>query len=75
MKNQKTMGNKGFSLVELIVVIAIMVVLVAIAIFVLTKTSIGRDVYAAGDNPEAARLVTYMLLLLKTKKSEMTSQL
>lgn len=30
MKNQKTMGNKGFSLVELIVVIAIMAVLVGI---------------------------------------------
>ena len=29
-KNQKTMGNKGFSLVELIVVIAIMAVLVAV---------------------------------------------
>lgn len=30
MKNQKTMGNKGFSLVELIVVIAIMAVLVGV---------------------------------------------
>jgi prepilin-type N-terminal cleavage/methylation domain-containing protein len=30
MKNQKSMGNKGFSLVELIVVIAIMVVLVGV---------------------------------------------
>lgn len=30
MKNQKTMGNKGFSLVELIVVIAIMAVLIGV---------------------------------------------
>jgi type IV pilus assembly protein PilA len=30
MKNQKSMGNKGFSLVELIVVIAIMAVLVGV---------------------------------------------
>lgn len=37
MKNQKTMGNKGFSLVELIVVIAIMVVLVAVLAPVFTK--------------------------------------
>ncbi len=36
--------------------VLIMVVIVAIAIFVLTKTSIGREVYAVGDNPEAARL-------------------
>ncbi len=36
--------------------VIIMIVLVAIAIFILTKTSIGRKVYAAGDNPEAARL-------------------
>ena len=31
--------------------VIIMAVLVAIAIFVLTKTSIGRDVYAAGEDP------------------------
>lgn len=37
MKNQKTMGNKGFSLVELIVVIAIMVVLVAVLAPVFTR--------------------------------------
>ena len=30
MKNQKSMGNKGFSLVELIIVIAIMAILVAV---------------------------------------------
>ena len=36
--------------------IIIAVVLIGITIFVLTRTSIGRDVYAAGDNPEAARL-------------------
>lgn len=36
--------------------IIIAAVLIGITIFVLTKTSIGRDVYAAGDNPEAARL-------------------
>lgn len=36
--------------------VLIMAVIVAIAIFILAKTSIGRKVYAAGDNPEAARL-------------------
>lgn len=36
--------------------VLIMIVIVAIAIFLLTKTSLGRKVYAAGDNPEAARL-------------------
>lgn len=36
--------------------VIIMFVILAIAIFVLSKTSIGRSVYAAGDNPEAARL-------------------
>ncbi|MDD7643040.1 MAG: ABC transporter permease [bacterium] len=36
--------------------VVIMLVVVLVAIFVLVKTSIGRSVYAAGDNPEAARL-------------------
>ena len=36
--------------------IVIMVVLVVAAGFVMGKTAIGRKVYAAGDNPEAARL-------------------
>jgi len=36
--------------------VLIMIVVLAIAIFILTKTSVGRSVYAAGDNPEAARL-------------------
>ena len=36
--------------------IVIMIVIIAIAIFVMSKTSVGRKVYAAGDNPEAARL-------------------
>lgn len=36
--------------------VIIMIVIVAIAIFILSKTSVGRKVYAAGDNPEAARL-------------------
>lgn len=36
--------------------VIIMIVIVAVAIFLLTKTSLGRKVYAAGDNPEAARL-------------------
>lgn len=36
---------------------------------------LGRRQDLITSHPEAARLVTYMLLLLKTKKSEMTSQL
>ncbi len=36
--------------------VIIMIVIIAIAIFVMSKTSVGRKVYAAGDNPEAARL-------------------
>ena len=36
--------------------VIIMVVLVLAAGFVMGKTAIGRKVYAAGDNPEAARL-------------------
>ena len=39
------------------------------------KYWLGRRQDLINSNPEAARLVTYMLLLLKTKKSEMTSQL
>ena len=33
---------------------------------------LGRRQDLIKSNPEAARLVSYMLLLLKTKKSEMT---
>lgn len=36
--------------------VIIMVVIVVIVGFVMGKTSVGRKVYAAGDNPEAARL-------------------
>lgn len=36
--------------------VVIMVVLILIIGFVMNRTSIGRKVYAAGDNPEAARL-------------------
>lgn len=36
--------------------VIIMIVIVVIAAFVMHKTSIGRKVYAAGDNPEAGRL-------------------
>lgn len=36
--------------------VLIMLVIVVIVGFVMGKTSIGRKVYAAGDNPEAARL-------------------
>lgn len=36
--------------------VVIMIVVVVIAGFVMNKTSIGRKVYAAGDNPEAGRL-------------------
>ena len=36
--------------------VLIMIVIVVIAAFVMQKTSIGRSVYAVGDNPEAGRL-------------------
>ena len=36
--------------------VLIMIIVVVLAGFVMGKTSIGRKVYAAGDNPEAARL-------------------
>lgn len=36
--------------------VVIMIVVVVIAGFIMNKTSIGRKVYAAGDNPEAGRL-------------------
>lgn len=36
--------------------VIIMIVLLVIVGFIMSKTSIGRKVYAAGDNPEAARL-------------------
>ena len=36
--------------------VVIMAVIVVIVAFVMGRTSIGRKVYAAGDNPEAARL-------------------
>lgn len=36
--------------------VVIMAVIVVITAFVMGRTSIGRKVYAAGDNPEAARL-------------------
>lgn len=46
--------GKLFGAVPLNVVI--MIVVVVVAGFVMHKTSIGRKVYAAGDNPEAGRL-------------------
>lgn len=46
--------GKLFGAVPLNVII--MIVVVVIAGFVMNKTSIGRKVYAAGDNPEAGRL-------------------
>ncbi len=36
--------------------VVIMIVLLVLVGFVMSKTAIGRKVYAAGDNPEAARL-------------------
>lgn len=36
--------------------VVIMIVLILIVGFVMSRTSMGRKVYAAGDNPEAARL-------------------
>lgn len=36
--------------------VIIMIIIVVIAGFIMQKTSIGRKVYAAGDNPEAGRL-------------------
>lgn len=36
--------------------VVIMIIIVVITAFVMHKTSIGRKVYAAGDNPEAGRL-------------------
>ena len=40
---EKKMNNKGFSLVELIIVIAIMVILVAVLAFVQMKVGDKRD--------------------------------
>lgn len=46
--------GKLFGVIPLNIVIAIVVIV--IAGIIMAKTSIGRKVYAAGDNPEAARL-------------------
>lgn len=46
--------GKLFGVIPLNIVIA--VVVIVIAGIIMAKTSIGRKVYAAGDNPEAARL-------------------
>lgn len=46
--------GKLFGVIPLNVII--MIVIVVIAAFIMQKTSIGRKVYAAGDNPEAGRL-------------------
>lgn len=46
--------GKLFGVIPLNVII--MIVIVVIAAFIMHKTSVGRKVYAAGDNPEAGRL-------------------
>ena len=46
--------GKIFGVIPLNIIIAIVVIV--IAGIIMAKTSIGRKVYAAGDNPEAARL-------------------
>lgn len=65
ISNSKTYHNlpKSFMMIGqgrlfgwLPISVIIMVVIVLIAGFVMSKTAIGRKVYAAGDNPEAARL-------------------
>ena len=45
--------------------VVIMAVIVVIVAFVMGRTSIGRKVYAAGDNPEAARLAGLNVARLK----------
>lgn len=46
--------GKLFGVIPLNVII--MIIIVVIAAFIMHKTSVGRKVYAAGDNPEAGRL-------------------
>lgn len=46
--------GKAFGVIPVNVII--MIVVVAVAIYVFGKTSVGRSVYAVGDNAEAARL-------------------
>lgn len=45
--------------------VIIMVIIVVVVAFVMSKTAIGRKVYAAGDNPEAARLAGLKVAKIK----------
>lgn len=45
--------------------IIIMIIIVVIVAFVMGKTAIGRQVYAAGDNPEAGRLAGLNVVKIK----------
>lgn len=61
-KNQKRMGNRGFSLVELIIVIAIMAVLVAVLAPQYTKyverSRVSSDIQALDEVLKAAQVIT-----------------
>lgn len=74
MKKQKSMGNKGFSLVELIIVIAIMAILVGVMapqlIKYLEKTNVSNDVQVA----DSVRTAIQTAMLDPTVINDTTSQ-
>lgn len=74
MKKQKSMGNKGFSLVELIIVIAIMAILVGVMapqlIKYVEKTNVSNDVQVA----DSVRTAIQTAMLDPTVINDTTSQ-